>query len=248
MSKPFTCSINCGKRFSHASCSRQEIGGELFTYERRHLKPSPLGRELIPLAEDLLATHDQIRNIRSNQEVKGVVRVAAPESLTISRLSPIIREFSLKYPHVKFILTNGTCEQNQVDLISGRVDVALMVYPEIHPEKCIHYSLVKENIVLVCNNDGPDHFDEYKRENTNHCFITNEEGILDKDQERSIPDYGYVLVEIIALASLFQNCSNFSSTPRRLNNHENCNFIFHLGFVSIVDDHLNRFTVRNEPI
>ncbi|MEK4460001.1 LysR family transcriptional regulator [Paenibacillus sp. FSL R10-2748] len=160
---------------AHIQSLEEEIGGELFTYERRHLKLTQLGRELIPLAEDLLATHDQIRNIRSNQEVKGAIKVAAPESLTISRLSPIIREFSLKYPHVKFILINGICEQNQVGLISGRVDVAFMVYPEIHPEKCIHYSLAQENIVLVCSNDGPDHFDEYKRENTNHFFITNEE-------------------------------------------------------------------------
>ncbi|QJC90870.1 Putative transcriptional regulator (LysR family) [Bacillus subtilis] len=103
-------------------------------------------------------------------------KVAAPESLTISRLGPIIREFSLKYPHVKIILSNGTCGQNQVDLLSGRVDVALMVYPEINIEKCIHYTLTEEEIVLVGSMDGPDHFDDYKQENNSHFFITNEEG------------------------------------------------------------------------
>lgn len=153
-----------------------EIGGELFTYVKRNLQLTHLGRELIPLAEDLLSTHEQIKNMRSIHEVKGVLKVAAPESLTTSRLGPIIREYSLKYPHVKIILTNGTCGQNQIDLISGRVDVAFMVYPEIKLEKCIHYSLVEEEIVFVSSNDGPDHFDEYKKNNTNHFFITNEEG------------------------------------------------------------------------
>lgn len=60
--------------------------------------------------------------------------------------------------------------------MSGRVDVAFMVYPEIELEKCIHYSLVEEKIVLVCSNDGPNHFDDYKKNKTSHFFITNEEG------------------------------------------------------------------------
>lgn len=161
---------------SHIQALEHEIGGGLFTYTNRNLQLTHLGRELIPLSEDLLSTHEKIKNMKSTNEVKGVLKVAAPESLTISRLGPIIRQYSLKYPNVKLILTNGTCGQNQIDLISGRVDVAFMVYPEIKLEKCIHYSLVEEKIVLVSSNDGPDHFDEYKLNNDNHFFITNEEG------------------------------------------------------------------------
>ncbi|WP_458354177.1 LysR family transcriptional regulator [Peribacillus frigoritolerans] len=163
---------------SHIQALEHEIDGELFTYTNRNLQLTALGRDLIPLAEDLLSTHEQIKNMRCTDEVKGVLKVAAPESLTISRLGPILRDFSFKYPNVKIILTNGPCGQNQIDLISGRVDVALMVYPEIKPEKCIHHSLIEERIVLVSSPDGPDHFDEYKKAgtSTNHFFITNEEG------------------------------------------------------------------------
>lgn len=148
---------------SHIQALEHEIGGELFTYANRNLQLTALGRDLMPLAEDLLSTHEQIKNMHCTNEVKGILKVAAPESLTISILGPIIRDYSLKYPDVKIILTNGTCGQNQIDLISGRVDVALMVYPEINPEKCIHYSLIEERIVLVCSPDGPDSFDEYKK-------------------------------------------------------------------------------------
>lgn len=161
---------------SHIQALEHEIGGELFTYVKRKLQLTHIGRELIPLAEDLLATHEQIKNMRSTHEIKGVLKVAAPESLTISRLGPIIREFSLKYPHVQLILSNGTCGQNQIDLITGRADVAFMVYPQIKPEKCLHYSLFEEKIVLVSSNDSLEHFDEYKRNPTNQFFITNEEG------------------------------------------------------------------------
>jgi DNA-binding transcriptional LysR family regulator len=161
---------------SHIQALEHEIGGEVFTYVKRKLQLTHLGRELIPLAEDLLSTHEQIRNMRANQEIGGVLKIAAPESLTISRLSPIIREFSLKYPHVKLILTNGTCGQNQIDVLSGRVDVALLVYPELKVEKCIHFPLIEERIVLVSSYDGPNHFDEYKNNAGHYFFITNEEG------------------------------------------------------------------------
>ncbi|MTH54855.1 LysR family transcriptional regulator [Bacillus mangrovi] len=161
---------------SHIQALEHAIGGELFTYTNRNLQLTHLGRELIPLAEDLLSAHDQIKSMKSTKEVKGVLKVAAPESLTISKLAPIIKEFSLNYPHVKLILTNGTCSQNQMNLISGRVDVALMVYPEVKHEKCIHYSLGEERIVLVSSKEGPDHLDENKKDDGNHYFITNEEG------------------------------------------------------------------------
>ncbi|KEZ49565.1 LysR family transcriptional regulator [Metabacillus indicus] len=161
---------------AHIQSLEQEIGGELFTYVKRKLQLTHTGRELIPLAEDLLATHEQIKNMRGANEFGGVLKVAAPESLTISRLSPIIREFTLKYPHVRLILSNGTCGQNQIDLMTGRADVAFMVYPEFKPEKCYHYPLLEEKIVLVGSNNSLDHFDQYKRNQTNHFFITNEEG------------------------------------------------------------------------
>ncbi|ARC76522.1 LysR family transcriptional regulator [Bacillus licheniformis] len=156
---------------THIQALEHEIGGALFTYEKRNLKLTQLGRELMPLAEELLSTHNQIKNLQSAHEVKGVLKVAAPESLTIYRLGPIIREYSLKYPHVKLKLSNGTCGQNQVDLLSGNVDVALMVYPEIELDKCIRYTLAEEKIVLVGSSEGPEDLEEYQK----HFFITNEE-------------------------------------------------------------------------
>ncbi|WP_096438732.1 hypothetical protein [Alteribacter populi] len=45
---------------------------------------------------------------------------------------------------------------------------AFLVYSEINFDKCIHYSLAKEEIVLVSSNDSPEHFDEYKKNNAGH--------------------------------------------------------------------------------
>jgi DNA-binding transcriptional LysR family regulator len=60
--------------------------------------------------------------------------------------------------------------------MSGKVDVAFMVYPEMKPEKCLHYPLLEEKIVLVSSMEGLDQFDRYTENTNNHFFITNEEG------------------------------------------------------------------------
>lgn len=161
---------------SHIQALEEEIGGEIFAYVKRKLHLTHLGKELIPLAEDLLAAHERIKELHRNHEAKGLLRIAAPESLTISTLGPIIRNYSLSYPHVQIILSNGTCGQNQVDLMGGRVDVAFMMYPNLNPNKCLHYSLAEEKIVLIGSNDGPDCLDAYRHKNTDYFFITNEEG------------------------------------------------------------------------
>ncbi|MYL20571.1 LysR family transcriptional regulator [Halobacillus litoralis] len=159
---------------AHIQALESEIGGPLFTYVERKLQLTPLGRELIPLAEDLLSTRDQIRNMKHSKKMSGTLTIAAPESLTISMLGPILQDYSLQYPEVNLVVTNGTCGENQSDVLSGRVDVAFMIYPDFQQEKCLHYSLGLEDIVLVTHPDGPDQFGEIKQRKP--VYLTNEKG------------------------------------------------------------------------
>ncbi|WP_445505536.1 LysR family transcriptional regulator [Niallia sp. 03091] len=161
---------------SHIKALEREIGGELFTYIKRELNLTSLGKELIPLADELLYTYNRISQMKSDNKVSGELKIAAPESLTISRLGPILREFTAKYPDVKIILSNGTCGQNQKDLVSGHVDIAFMVWPKLEVDNCIHYQLHKEEIVLITSPNKNQHFDDYKNKGTTDYFITNEEG------------------------------------------------------------------------
>lgn len=161
---------------SHVQILEQEVGGELFSYTRRKMQLSYLGNTLVPLAEDLLATKDKIKSIQAQENFQGVLRVAAPESLTISRLSPILQAFTNAYPQVQIILSNGTCKENQEELVRGRVDVALLLYPAFEIERCIHKVLTKEDIVIIGNKEMPDHFDSIRTSSSNYVYITNEKG------------------------------------------------------------------------
>lgn len=159
---------------SHIQALEREIGGELFTYIRRELQLTSLGKELIPMADELLDTYHRITQMKNHDKVSGELKIAAPESLTISRLGPILREYTTKYPDVTIIVSNGTCGQNQKDLMSGLVDIAFMVWPKLEIDHCIHHQLHKEEIVLIASQKKKRHFDEYK--GTDEYFIANEDG------------------------------------------------------------------------
>jgi DNA-binding transcriptional LysR family regulator len=98
---------------SHIKALEAEIGGELFTYVKRELKLTTLGKELIPLADELLHMHYQISQLNSQNKVSGELKIAAPESLTITRIGPILRDFLNLYSDVKIILSNGPAERTK---------------------------------------------------------------------------------------------------------------------------------------
>lgn len=161
---------------SHIQALEKEIGGELFTYVKRELKLTSLGNELIPLADELLHSYNRISQMGSRNKVSGELKIAAPESLTISRLGPLLKEYLTRYPDVNIILSNGTCGENQKDLMSGHVDIAFMIWTRLELEHCIYHQLHREEIVLVTSPDRNQHFDDYKNKGTTDCFITNEKG------------------------------------------------------------------------
>lgn len=161
---------------AHIQALEEGLGGEVFTYVKRELKLTSLGKELLPLVDELLHSYNRISQMKNRDKVSGELRIAAPESLTISRLGPILKEYLTRYPDVKLILSNGTCGQNQKDLMSGHVDVAFMVWTKLESDDCVHHELHHEEIVFVTAPGKIQSFDEYKQNGTAGFFITNEEG------------------------------------------------------------------------
>ncbi|MFI8711000.1 MULTISPECIES: LysR family transcriptional regulator substrate-binding protein [Brevibacillus] len=57
------------------------------------------------------------------------MKIAAPESITVYRLEPILREYRKKYPQVSIQLSNASCGDNQKALLNGSADVAFVMLP-----------------------------------------------------------------------------------------------------------------------
>ncbi|MEK4459250.1 LysR family transcriptional regulator [Paenibacillus sp. FSL R10-2748] len=140
---------------SHIQALEKHIGAPLFDRMGRKVKLTDVGKRLLGYTEEILSTYSKIENIANDEKaVRGELKIAAPESLTIYRLEPILSEYRKKYPHVSIKLSNATCGDNQKALLNGSADVSFVMLPELRDSNLTVHLLNKEPIVVVGSPDS----------------------------------------------------------------------------------------------
>jgi DNA-binding transcriptional LysR family regulator len=162
---------------SHIQALEEHLGAPLFDRMGRKIKLTDIGKKLSQYSQEILDTLEKIESIKSDGEtVSGELKIAAPESLTVYRLEPILREYRKKFPHVSIKLSNATCGDNRRALLNGSADVAFLIWPELQDTDLIVHSLKEEPIVLVGSPDAS--LNVLDKSFNNHklreCLITNE--------------------------------------------------------------------------
>ncbi|HAT54652.1 MAG TPA: LysR family transcriptional regulator [Lactobacillus sp.] len=123
--------------------------GSVFRYERRQLSLTDTGKRLLPLAEQLLADYQQINHLTEQDKITGTLKIAAPESLTVTHLPAVIQAFREQYPDVDLQIANATCSYNQQRLLDGDADIAFMMWPTLATTSLIEHDLGEQSISLV---------------------------------------------------------------------------------------------------
>ncbi|WP_158727548.1 LysR family transcriptional regulator [Levilactobacillus enshiensis] len=118
-----------------------ELKAPVFAYEHRQLSLTTTGKRLLPLTEHLLSDYHAIQALSTNDTMTGTLRIAAPESLTIYRLPPILAAFRQAYPAVQLQITNATCQYNRQQLLAGEADIAFMLWPALTATDFIDHDL-----------------------------------------------------------------------------------------------------------
>ncbi|MEK1832626.1 LysR family transcriptional regulator [Priestia megaterium] len=99
---------------SHIQALEEHIGAPLFDRMGRKVRLTDIGKKLLPYTQEILDTYGKIESISNDgEEIRGELKIAAPESLTVYRLEPILREYRKKFPHVNISLSNATCRDNK---------------------------------------------------------------------------------------------------------------------------------------
>lgn len=125
-----------------------ELGTKLFEYKKRQVLLTDAAVQLLPLIDKTLSSFTDIKQWNQTEET-GILKIAAPESLTISLVASKLKEFKLKYPQVQLELQNATCLHNEELLLRGDVDVAFMMWPSRPSKKLIDHDLGEQGMVLV---------------------------------------------------------------------------------------------------
>ncbi|MEH7346276.1 LysR family transcriptional regulator [Bacillus sp. JJ1532] len=162
---------------SHIQTLEEHLGAPLFDRMGRKVRLTEIGKKLLPYTQEILDTYGKIESITSEgKEIRGTLKIAAPESLTVYRLEPILREYRKKFPHVSIRLSNATCGDNKKAIVDGSADVAFVMLPQFKDSDLVIHPLMNEPIVLIGSPDCslsslPK---SYENQKLSECFITNE--------------------------------------------------------------------------
>lgn len=105
---------------SHIQALEEHLGAPFFDRMGRKVKLTDIGKRLLHYTQEILETYDKIENIAiEEKDGRGEIKIAAPESLTVYRLEPILKEYRKKFPHVSVRLRNATCGDNKRAILNG---------------------------------------------------------------------------------------------------------------------------------
>jgi DNA-binding transcriptional LysR family regulator len=191
---------------SHIQALEEHLGVPLFDRLGRKVRLTEIGKKLIPYTQEILDTYGKIESITSEEkDIRGILKIAAPESLTVYRLEPILREYRKEFPHVSIRLSNASCGENKKAIVDGSADVAFVMLPQFEDSDLFIHPLMNEPIVLVgspdCSlNSLPKNYENQK---LSECLITNEkEGSYRRIFEEFLRDRGIVPSSIMELWSI----------------------------------------------
>jgi len=162
---------------SHIQTLEEHLGSPLFDRMGRKVRLTDIGKKLLPYTKEILDTYRKIESLTNEEEdIRGTLKIAAPESLTVYRLEPILREYRKKFPHVSIRLSNAPCGENKKAILDGSADIAFVMVPQFEDSDLVIHALMNEPIVLVGSPDCSMNSlcDLYENQKLSECLIVNE--------------------------------------------------------------------------
>ena len=140
---------------SHIQILENSIGSPLFDRLGKNIILTSKGKELVPYAREILSVYKDIRNIANDDNcVYGDLLIGAGESLSVYRLSEILKAYKKSFPGVNIILKNSFCSNLRNKLRSGELDLILTIEPEIKELDLISKKLKNETMVFIGAGDA----------------------------------------------------------------------------------------------
>lgn len=106
----------------------EELGTRLFERLGRKTHLTAEGETLLAYAEKIAGLESEAREMLSNaQKPGGTLRIGASETLCISHLPPMLREYRTRYPGVELILRIGSAAELCSWVAENEVDIAFLI-------------------------------------------------------------------------------------------------------------------------
>lgn len=133
----------------------RQVGGKLFETGRR-AKLTPLAQALLPVFQDLLATHDRVvADVRHlAQAERGPVSVAVVPFLADEWLSKMLIAFNDKHPDVRVLATDQRSSQMRSMVTDGSIDIGVGALLTEDP-KLSYRPIATDSFGILCSREHP---------------------------------------------------------------------------------------------
>ena len=113
-----------------------QLGSKLFDRIGRSIKLNETGMQLLPLAEKLLISFNNLRLSADNisKHVQGRLSLGISHHVGLHRLPPVLRRYTSQYPDVELSLHFVDSEDGVRGVESGELEMAIITLPQATPE------------------------------------------------------------------------------------------------------------------
>ena len=124
------------------------LGVSLFERNGKRLQATPAAHVLQGYACRLLTLAQEAREAVASDLPQGMLRLGAMENTAAVRLPPVLAEFHQRYPAVQLELRTGATAPLIADVLSGRLDCALVCGP-VSDERLHSMPFCREILLLI---------------------------------------------------------------------------------------------------
>lgn len=130
----------------------QELNVRLFERLGHNITLTPEGKKLLPIAEQMLKLSNAAKSIADNSDKpSGPLTIGAVESLCVTRLPKLLKEYRQRYPEVEILIKFGAKAEFLRSLKENTIDIAFFIDQEIANSDFITVLKIPEPMALLCS-------------------------------------------------------------------------------------------------
>lgn len=135
----------------------ETLGVELFARTKRSVELTPVGADLLPEVQRLLAGAEGLRPLAQSlaRGEAGVLLLAFVSTADYGLLPLLLRDFGARYPRVRLELTEATSDVQVDELVAGRIDAGLVIapLPSRHATQLSWLPIAREPLIVAMSTD-----------------------------------------------------------------------------------------------
>jgi DNA-binding transcriptional LysR family regulator len=130
----------------------QELNVRLFERLGHNIALTSEGKKLLPLAEEMLKLANDMKDIAVDSgKPSGPLIIGAVESLCVTRMPKLLKEYRSRYPNVEILMKFGPRAEFVRSLKENAIDIAFFIDQRITDPDFITVYQIPEPMALLCS-------------------------------------------------------------------------------------------------